>query len=292
MSRKKKSTKKKQAKPSAKGTVKPSAKGTGTRKPFSCFFAGGAVILCLLAVITVCAVWNGAGAPVLGVEIVNAYPHDREAFTQGLLFDNGFLYESTGIKGKSSLRKVDLKTGKVQQKANLDYKYFGEGLTLWKNRFVQLTWKSNVGFVYEKTTFKKVGDFRYKTEGWGLTHDGKRLIMSDGSSTIRFLDPNTFQVLGAIEVKDGKRPVRLLNELEFVNGEIWANVLNSNRIARISPNSGRVGCWLDLSELARKARKLNRNCDVLNGIAFDEKADRIYVTGKFWPELYEIRIKQ
>jgi glutamine cyclotransferase len=249
-------------------------------------------VLSFDAAFTVPAV-TGQGVPTTyGYRVVNAYPHDSRAYTQGLVYRDGFLYESTGLNGRSSVRKVRLETGEVVQQHRLDGKYFGEGLTDWDSRLVQLTWQTNVGFVYDLATFKPVRTFTYPGEGWGLTHDGKRLIMSDGepSGELRFLDPSSFKELGRLTVRDQNRPVGNLNELEFVNGEIFANVYQTDRIARIEPSSGRVVGWIDLQGLLPAADR--RGVDVLNGIAYDPARDRLFVTGKLWPRLFEIRLER
>jgi glutamine cyclotransferase len=221
-----------------------------------------------------------------GYKIVHDYPHDREAFTQGLLYHDGFLYETTGMEGKSSLRKVDLTTGKVLQRVDLPGAYFGEGLALWKDKLIQLTWKSKIGFVYDRATFRQIGSFNYSREGWGITQDGKRLIMSDGTSTLYFWDPETFKEIGHLDVTDNGKPVKNLNELEYVRGEIYANVWMTERIARISPATGRVLGWIDLPGLLTPAER--SQTDVMNGIAYDAKQNRLFVTGKNWPKLFEI----
>jgi glutaminyl-peptide cyclotransferase len=221
-----------------------------------------------------------------GYKIVHTYPHDRDAFTQGLLYHEGFLYEATGIEGKSSLRKVELTTGKVLQRVDLPGAYFGEGLALWKDKLIQLTWKSKIGFVYDRATFRQIRTFNYSREGWGITQDGKRLIMSDGSSTLYFWDPETFKEVGHLDVTDKGKPVPELNELEYVRGEIYANVWMTERIARISPATGRVLGWIDLPGLLTPAERAST--DVLNGIAYDAKQNRLFVTGKRWPKLFEI----
>jgi glutaminyl-peptide cyclotransferase len=227
-------------------------------------------------------------APVAGYKVVKTYPHDRQAFTQGLQYVGGVLYEGTGQHGQSGIRKVELETGKVLQHQPLDSKYFGEGITVWGDTLVQLTWQSEVGFVYDLKTFKQSRTFNYTGEGWGLTHDGKRLIMSDGSAALRFLDPVTFKETGRITVREGTAPVDRLNELEFVRGEILANVWQTHRIARISPATGNVLGWIDLTGLLDQ-QELAR-VDVLNGIAYDATGDRLFVTGKWWPKLFEIKI--
>ncbi len=227
--------------------------------------------------------------PVYGYEIINAYPHDRNAFTQGLVFDDGVLYEGTGIRGESTLRTVELETGEVLKLYSLPAKFFGEGVTLWEDKLIQLTWRSGVGFVYDKESFRLLREFAYPTEGWGITHDEKRLIMSDGTSTLHFLDPNTFEETGRIEVRDRGVPITNLNELEYVKGEIYANVWRTNRIARISPETGQVVGWIDLEGLISEEDR-SQPVDVLNGIAYDAKHDRLFVTGKYWPKLFEIEL--
>ena len=228
-------------------------------------------------------------APFYGFLAVNSFPHDREAFTQGLIYRDGFLYESTGQNGRSSVRKVDLETGKVLQRHDLEQKYFGEGLTDWNDRLLQLTWQTNVGFIYGIARFDQQGTFTYFGEGWGLTHDDKRLILSDGTSRLRFLDPMTQAETGGVEVTDAGRPVDKLNELEFINGEIYANVWMTDRIAIIAPDTGKVNAWLDLAGLRQTP---SRGDDVLNGIAYDAAGSRLFVTGKLWPELFQIRVRK
>lgn len=228
-------------------------------------------------------------APVSSYEVVRTYPHDPKAFTQGLTFVEGFLYEGTGRKGESSIRKVKLENGEVVQIQRLDTNYFGEGITVFRDTLIQLTWQAGVGFVYDAKTFERRGSFNYTGEGWGLTHDGTRLIMSDGTDALRFLDPKTFQETGRLQVTDGGRPVDQLNELEFVKGEIYANVWLQDRVARISPKSGQLLGWIDLRGLLSPQEAAG--VDVLNGIAYDSQSDRLFVTGKWWPKVFEIRIK-
>ena len=228
--------------------------------------------------------------PVYGYSVVNAYPHDPQAFTQGLIFRDGVLFESTGVNGQSSVRKVRLETGEVLQRSNVDGRYFAEGMTDWGNRLIQLTYTTNVGFVYDLTTFALQRTFDYTGQGWGLTHDAKRLIMSDGTPTLRFLDPETLRETGRVTVRDGGKPIENLNELEWVNGEIYANVWLTERIAIIAPDTGRVTAWLDLTGIRGPVR--SGTDDVLNGIAYDAARDRLFVTGKYWSRLFEIRIKR
>lgn len=225
--------------------------------------------------------------------LINTYPHDPNAFTQGLIYHQGILYESTGLWGRSSLRKVALTTGEVLQIKKLDEKYFGEGLTLWQEQLIQLTWRSQQGFVYQRKNFEVLDTFTYPTEGWGLTHDGKQLIMSDGTDKLYFLEPTTFKRLRSIAVffmtnDEKKQSVKYLNELEYVENEIWANVWHQDVIARISPQTGEVLGWLDLTPL-RSMVKMPKK-DVLNGIAYDKSQKRIFVTGKLWPKLFEIQV--
>jgi glutamine cyclotransferase len=227
-------------------------------------------------------------APVSRYEVVRAYPHDPKAFTQGLEFADGFLYEGTGLNGASGIRKVRLETGEVLQVQKLEDRYFGEGITLFGDSVIQLTWRTGTGFVYDRETFERRRSFSYTGEGWGLTHDGTRLIMSDGSSSLRFLDPTTFKETGRLNVTDGGRPVAQLNELELVRGEIYANVWQTDRIARISPKTGDVTGWIDMRGLLSPAE--SKGADVLNGIAYDEKGNRLFVTGKWWPKVFEIRV--
>lgn len=226
---------------------------------------------------------------VAGFRVVTEYPHDASAFTQGLVFTDGRLYEGTGKKGESSLRRIELKTGRIEQIVLLDSALFGEGITVFDGKIFQLTWQNRLGIIYDQKTFESLSTFRYTGEGWGLTHDGKRLILSDGTSTIRFLDPKAFEVVKRIKVKAGNSLIDQLNELEFRKGEILANVWHTNRIARISPDSGEVLGWIDLTGLYPERQRQSRE-DVLNGIAYDEANDRLLVTGKNWPKIYEIEI--
>jgi glutamine cyclotransferase len=230
-------------------------------------------------------------APVYTFRVVSSYPHDPDAFTQGLIYRDGFLIESTGRKGRSTLRKVKLETGEVVQQVRLDPRYFAEGLASVGGRLLQLTWKSNVALVYDAATFNMERTFGYPGEGWGLTVYGTRLIMSDGSDTLRLLDPATFRERARISVRDGPAVVRNLNELEFVNGEVYANIWHTDRIARIAPDSGRVTGWIDLTGLLSTVYQLEPEA-VLNGIAYDARGDRLFVTGKLWPKLFEIDVRR
>ncbi|MDQ1639264.1 MAG: glutaminyl-peptide cyclotransferase [Pyrinomonadaceae bacterium] len=231
---------------------------------------------------------NGA-VRLYGYEVVHAWPHDRGAYTQGLVFNDGKLIESTGQVGHSSLRRVELETGKVLQKVDVDAPYFAEGITLLKGKIYQLTWQQQLGFVYDAWTFEKIGEFHYLGEGWGLANDGQSLILSDGSNRIRFLDPGNFAVQKTIAVVDGKAPVNELNELEYVQGEIYANIWHADRIARIDPQNGAVVGWIELTGLLARGEVSDEEA-VLNGIAYDETNGRLFVTGKLWPKLFEIRL--
>jgi len=222
-------------------------------------------------------------------KVVKTYHHDPNAFTQGLVFDNGFLYESTGIYGSSTLRKVELETGRILQMHKLPDEFFGEGITIFKDRIIQLTYKSNIGFVYNKDSFELLQSFNYTTEGWGITHDGERLIMSDGSSTLYFLDPETLEQIGSIRVLDNGMPIGGLNELEYVKGQIFANVWPTERIVIIEPQMGQVIGWVYMDGLLNQ-QAFGQQIDVLNGIAYDAEGDRLFVTGKLWPKLFEIKL--
>jgi len=225
--------------------------------------------------------------PVYTYEVVNAFTHDRQAYTQGLATDNGTLYEGTGGHGSSSLRRVDLESGRVLQEYRLLDMYFGEGVTVYKDTLVQLTWRSNTGFVYDKNSFDLLRTFAYPGEGWGITYDGESLIMSDGTSRLHFLDPENFNTTGYIEAHDENGPVGMLNELEYINGRVFANVWATDNIAIIDSHDGRVTGWLDLSGLLDRSQYDNTT-EVLNGITYYAGSDRMFVTGKRWPLLFEI----
>jgi glutamine cyclotransferase len=250
------------------------------------------VLLTTMAIGFISAQRSGGPVPVYGYEVVRSYPHDRNAFTQGLIFRDGVFYEGTGLNGRSGLRKVKLESGEVLQAKPLPQEYFGEGITDWKGQIVQITWRSEVGFVYDMNTFEQTKRWTYTGEGWGLTHDDSRIIMSDGSAQLRFIDPATLKETGRITVRDANGPVERLNELEYVKGEIFANVWQTDRIARISPKDGRVTGWIDLSGLLTPAERAAADAagGVLNGIAYDAAADRLFVTGKLWPRVFEIRL--
>ena len=230
------------------------------------------------------------GETIYSYEIVSTYSHDPTAFTQGLVFYDGFLYEGTGLYGESSLRKVRIEDGVVLKLVELDEEYFGEGITILGDRLFQLTWREGCGFVYDLATFEQVVDFTYETEGWGLTTDGKHLIMSDGSEVITYLDPTSYQPVKKIKVFDQDGPVKRLNELEYINGEIYANVWFTNWILQIDPQTGKVIGRIDLSELHHLEMELNPKVDVLNGIAYDLENNRLFVTGKLWSHIYEIEL--
>ncbi len=228
--------------------------------------------------------------PTYGYRIINTYPHDPSAFTQGLVYEGGVMYEGTGLYGQSTLRRVDLDTGHVLQQTSLASRFFGEGVAVWRDRLIQLTWQSHQGFVYGKENLTRIGNFSYRTEGWGLTSDGKRLIMSDGSETLYFLDPETFAVQGRVNVTARGEPIKGLNELEYINGEIYANLWPSSWIAIISPETGKVTAVINLKGILQESDIRGRNVDVLNGIAYDASGDRLFVTGKLWPKLFEIEL--
>jgi glutaminyl-peptide cyclotransferase len=233
-----------------------------------------------------------AGTPVYGYRVVHSYPHDTSAYTEGLFYKDGYLYESTGEAGESTVRKVDLQSGKVVQRHDLPAQYFGEGIVDWGPCIVQLTWKDQLGFVYDLASFKPQRTFNYPGEGWALTRDDKHIYMSDGSPVVRILDPETLATVGSIMVMDNGQPVSNINELEWVKGEIFANVWMTDRIARIDPATGNVKGWIDLTGLLDTSKLPDPTNDVLNGIAYDAQHDRLFVTGKRWPMLFEIVLTQ
>jgi len=232
---------------------------------------------------------NSNVIPVYTYKVVNTYPHDRSAFTEGLVFEDGVLYEGTGLRGYSNLRRVKLETGEILQIYELLPQFFGEGVTIYGDKIIQLTWQSNIGFVYDKYSFKLLQEFNYPDEGWGITHDGKHLIVSDGTSTLHFLNPETFEEISQIEVSANNIPVTRINELEYIQGEIYGNIWLTELIARIDPLSGQVIGWIDLKGILSPEDD-SEAVDVLNGIAYDPKNSRLFVTGKFWPKLFEIEL--
>ena len=229
--------------------------------------------------------------PVYGYKVVTSFPHDPGAFTEGLFYRDGFLYEATGLEGRSDIRKTKLATGEVLMRATLPAQYFGEGIIDWNDKLIELTWKNQTGFTYDEDSFRLTGVFNYTGEGWALTKNDHQLIMSDGTSQLRLLDPVTLKETGRIKVTEHGAPVDQLNELEWVKGEILANIWQTDRIARIDPKTGHVTGWIDLKGLLSPADQAGRNVDVLNGIAYDAAKDRLFVTGKFWPKIYQIKLK-
>jgi glutaminyl-peptide cyclotransferase len=257
---------------------------TGTRRILKHVMLWRAVLVLALCIAT-----TALAQEVDTYKVVHVYPHDQGAFTQGLIYLDGHLYESTGLKGQSSLREEDLETGKILAFHDVPGQYFAEGLAPWGDKLIQLTWQSHIAFVYDRSSFHLLRTFPYDGEGWGLTADGKDLILSDGTATLRFIDPTTYREVRRVTVKDRGAPVAKLNELEYVHGEIYANVWYSNRIARISPRTGKVLGWIDLTGLLAEAGNSNRDA-VLNGIAYDAEHDRLFVTGKLWPKIFEIKV--
>jgi len=228
-------------------------------------------------------------APEYGFRVIKTYPHDRSAFTQGLEYRDGVLYEGTGMTGRSSVRKVELATGRVLQKFDVPPPFFGEGITVLNQQILELTWQSQTGFVYDKSSLQLLRSFSYAGQGWGMTNDGRQIYMSDGSSEIRVWDPATLKEVRRITVKDGSAPITQLNELEWVRGEIYANVWQTERIARISPADGKVLGWIDLTGILPKTERPDPDA-VLNGIAYDAAGDRLFITGKLWPKIFEIKV--
>ncbi len=231
---------------------------------------------------------GAASLPTYNYTIVKTYPHDRDAYTQGLQYVDGVLYEGTGLHGRSSIRRVRLDTGEVLQRRDIAEQYFGEGITIRKQELFQLTWQSGIGFVYDRDTFTPRRTFSYRGEGWGLTQDASALIMSDGTEAIRFLEPETFKELRRIKVTAGGAPVKQLNELEYVKGEILANVYQTDYVARIDPKTGRVTAWIDFRGLLTPREQTT--AEVFYVIAYDEKGDRLFVTGTLWPKLFEVKL--
>jgi glutaminyl-peptide cyclotransferase len=243
----------------------------------------------LVAVLLLASSVAAWAAPVEGYKVVHTYPHDTSAYTQGLIYLDGNLYEGTGLEGHSSIRMVDLESGKMLQHYELPGEYFGEGLTDWGSMLIELTWKAQMGFVYDRFSFRQLSTFHYTGEGWGLTHDKTSLIMSDGTPYLRFLDPKTFKEIRRVKVTDDGKAIDQINELEYIHGEVYANIWQTDRIARISPTTGKVIAWIDLSGILPGYEGSGGNA-VLNGIAYDAKTDRLFVTGKLWPKLFEIKL--
>jgi glutamine cyclotransferase len=231
-----------------------------------------------------------AATPQYGVEVIHTYPHDRTAFTQGFEYHDGKFYEGTGLKGQSTVRIDDVESGRVLDKVHLPPEFFGEGITVLKHRLVELTWLSHTGFTYSEANLRKTGQFQYLGEGWGLANDGHQIYFSDGTPFIRILAPNTLTEVRRIKVHEGARPIDMLNELEWIRGELWANVWQTDRIVRISPSDGEVLGWIDASRLLTPADIGHQPVDVLNGIAYDASHDRIFLTGKLWPKVFEVRV--
>lgn len=253
-------------------------------------WAAAAVIVSATAVVIA---WPQLGAPREAghwdVEVKAVYPHDPRAFTQGLTFHNGVLYEGTGQYGESTVRRVDLETGRVEQRMPLEPRYFGEGIAILGSTLYQLTWQNGVALVYDVERLERTGSFTYDGEGWGLTHDGRQLIMSDGTETLRFIDPETFEVRRTVRVRDAGRPIVRLNELEYIDGEVWANIWYDDRIVRIDPGTGDVVGWVHADTVYPASERHPE--DVLNGIAYDSDTGRLVITGKNWPHLYEIELR-
>ena len=263
-----------------------------SRRSLRSLLAAGALIGVIGAIgLAVWAQQRAPAGPLLwAARVLASYPHDPGAFTQGLVVHDGQLYESTGQYGHSSVRRVDLETGRVEQLKPLNFTYFGEGLTILDGRIYQLTWKSQTAFVYDVASFDLLDTLSYRGEGWGLTHDGSSLIVSNGSAILTFYDPRSFEVRRTVEVRGPDGPVSMLNELEFIDGEIWANIWYDDRVVRIDPDSGAVLGWVELGQLLPRMQR-NRDA-VLNGIAYDADAGRLFVTGKYWPQLFEIELER
>ncbi len=223
--------------------------------------------------------------------ILKIFPHDKTAFTQGLVIEQGKLYEGTGQYGTSWIAEVDITTGTQDKKITLDKKYFGEGITILNNKIYQLTWQSKIGFVYDLKTYQKINEFEYAHEGWGITHNGKNLIVSDGTNQIHFLDTVSLKEISVLKVKDGDNQAERLNELEFIDGYIYANQWQTNFILKINPADGNVVGRLDMTQLAEKVFPLNPNADVLNGIAYEQKSKMLLITGKLWPAMVAVKIQ-
>lgn len=249
------------------------------------------IVLALVLIIWPARSYSQASRNPDSFRVVQSYPHDRRAFTEGLVYADGVLYESTGIKGYSTLRVLDPKTGIITRHLDVPDIYFGEGITVWQNQLIQLTWQDHIGFVYDRSSLRLLQTFHFDSEGWGLTQDGKNLIMSDGTPTLRFLDPHTFRETRRLKVTENGTPVQKVNELEYIHGEIFANIWFSDRIIRISPQTGKVLGWLDLSALLPASERTDPDA-VLNGIAYDAKTGHLFITGKRWPRIFEIELER
>jgi glutaminyl-peptide cyclotransferase len=248
-------------------------------------------LLVLLALMLAASAHAQSSIPIYGYAVVRTYPHDTKAYTEGFFYLDGFLYESTGTEGESFIHKLDLESGKVLQHVELPPPDYGEGIVAWKNRLIQLTWQSQRGYIYDLKSFKRIGQFSYPGEGWALTHDDKHIYMSDGTPTIRVLDPETLKQVGKIDVTAMGRPLANLNELEWVKGKLYANVWLTHNIVQIDPSTGDVVGVINLTGLGPDPKDLaDPSNDVLNGIAYDAKHDRLFVTGKRWPQIYEIKL--
>jgi glutamine cyclotransferase len=273
---------------------------SGMRSVSKRLAAGGGIALCLVMLFS-CSEsestpaspgrndTSNGGSYYYTYRVINIYPHDRDAYTQGLAFEDGFLFESTGLYGESSLRKVDLETGAILQRYDLPDAFFGEGMTIWNDSIIQITWRENKGIIYNKEDFDSIGEFTYPWYGWGLTHDGRNLILSDGTSTLHFLDPHSFDEVRHIDVFDSIGSVRNLNELEYIDGRIYANIYMTDLIALIDPVTGEITGLVDLTGLYDSA-VFFQGIGVLNGIAYDSEGDRLFVTGKQWDKLFEIEL--
>jgi glutaminyl-peptide cyclotransferase len=254
--------------------------------------AGRRAVRILFALCVLACAEAEAAVPRYGYEIVRTYPHDASAFTEGLFYLNGFLYESTGLEGHSTIRKVRLETGEVLQRLEIPAQYFGEGIVNWQGQLISLTWKSQLGFVFDLATFKQQRQFHYQGEGWALTHNDSAIIMSDGTPELRFLDPKTMNETHRVQVTLDGKPISDVNELEWVKGEIYANVWQTDFVLRIDPANGQVVGIVNLAGLLKRNDIVPGQTDVLNGIAYDAKGDRLFVTGKNWPKLFEIRLRK
>ena len=250
------------------------------------------VILFIIGCNIACTIPTEADAEIssLSCQVLEVHPYDTDAYTQGLVWQDGFLYVGTGLYGSSSLRKTDLETGKILQQITLSDNFFGEGITIFEDRIYQLTWKEQTGFVYDLETFQLLEIFSYEHEGWGITHDGESLIISDGTSLLRFVNPFTFQEIKQIEVFENEKPVFRINELEYVKGKIYANIWQTDKIAMIDAESGKVNNWLDLAEISNLVKIDNSEINVLNGIAYNRDKDYFFITGKLWPKVFKIKI--